>query len=107
MFYIDPSGNVITQAELSDILEYVEANYKYQSNGIRQSEPRHTKEGENVWPRYWYDYIDIIGDRCEFYGEDANTKTFTESFKWQKGFGLVEYRRGTGYDDDIIIIYFH
>lgn len=74
---------------------------------VCQSEPRHTGEGENVWPRYWYDYIDIIGDRCEFYGEDANTNAFTESFKWQKGFGLVEYRRGTGYDDDDIIIYFH
>lgn len=74
---------------------------------ICQSEARHTGEWEDVWPKYWYDCVEIIGDRSEFYGEDSYRKTFTESFKWQKGLGLVEYRRGSGNGDDNTIIYFN
>lgn len=97
----------IPEREIEDDITEEELLKSNSARIICQSEPRRTGEGEDVWPRYWYDYVDIIGDRSEFYSEDANTKLFTESFKWQKGLGLVEYRRGSGYDDDDIIIYFN
>lgn len=95
------------ERELEDDVTEEELLESGEGKIVCQSEPRHVGEGEDVWPRYWYDYIEIVGDRCEFYGEESCMKTFTESFKWQKGLGLVEYCRGTGYSDDDIIIYFY
>lgn len=74
---------------------------------VCQFESKTYPEGWEFPRRYWNEYINVIGDRCEFYSFEtwADRTSFVESFQWQKGIGLVKYYRGTSFDDDDIIIF--
>lgn len=74
---------------------------------VCQFESKTYPEGWEFPRRYWNEYINVIGDRCEFYSYItwAGRTSFVESFQWQKGIGLVKYYRGTSFDDDDIMIF--
>lgn len=74
---------------------------------VCQFESKTYPEGWEFPRRYWNEYINVIGDRCEFYSYEtwAGRTSFVESFQWQKGIGLVKYYRGTSFDDDDIMIF--
>lgn len=74
---------------------------------VCQFESKTYPEGWEFPRRYWNEYINVIGDRCEFYSFEsrAGRTSFVESFQWQKGIGLVKYYRGTSFDDDDIMIF--
>jgi hypothetical protein len=51
----------------------------------------------------WHHYIEVVGDRREYHSyNDEGTTGYYESFTWEKGKGLVNYRSGFGAESDAI-----
>lgn len=70
---------------------------------ICQPEPR----GDIIDPeeKGWHEGISILGDECLFGGSANYIETdWWESFIWQKGIGLVEYKSGRGAFADAVYI---
>lgn len=61
---------------------------------------------DNPEEKGWHEYITLEENRCEYYSYNNLTETgFYESFIWEKGKGLVEYRSGFGAGQDFIRLY--
>lgn len=51
----------------------------------------------------WHHYLTIDGDKCEYHSYNNSIETdYYESFTWEKGKGLINYRSGFGAERDAI-----
>ena len=58
---------------------------------------------DNPEEKGWHEYFILEDGRCEFHSYNNLTETgFYESFTWEEGKGLVEYRSGYGAERDAI-----
>ena len=51
----------------------------------------------------WHHYVEVNGDKCDFHSYNNLVETgYYESFTWEKGRGLINYRSGYGAERDSI-----
>lgn len=74
-----------------------------ENSGVVVCQEDEMKDALATDERGWHHYITVAGERREYHSYNNLVETgYYESFTWEKGKGLVEYRSGYGAERDAI-----